>query len=56
MIDVLSTVLGAGEFARLRREAEVVERFGRRVAVMSLQDLITAKEACGREKDRLTAK
>lgn len=56
VVDVLSTVLGVGEFARLRREAEIVELFGRQVAVMSLSDLIAAKEACGREKDLLTAK
>ncbi len=56
VIDVLSTVLGVGDFARLRSEAETVELFGRQVAVMSLRDLITAKEACGREKDLLTAK
>jgi predicted nucleotidyltransferase len=56
VVDVLSSVLGVGEFARLRAEAVEIELFGRRVAVMSLRDLIVAKEACGREKDLLTAK
>ena len=49
-------MLGVGEFARLRAEAVEIDLFGRRVAVMSLRDLIVAKEACGREKDLLTAK
>ncbi len=56
VVDVLSSVLGVGGFARLRAEAVEIDLFGRRVAVMSLRDLIVAKEACGREKDLLTAK
>jgi hypothetical protein len=44
-VDVLSSVLGIG-----------VELFGRRCRVMSLDDLIQAKEALGREKDLLAVK
>jgi len=33
-----------------------VPLFGRRCRVISLEDLITAKEAMGREKDLLTTK
>jgi hypothetical protein len=33
-----------------------VELFGNRVRVISIEDLITAKEALGREKDLLAAK
>lgn len=56
VVDILSSVLGVGDFARLRAGAELVEMDGRKFAVMSLDDLIAAKEALGREKDLLTAK
>jgi predicted nucleotidyltransferase len=56
VIDVLSSILGVGDFARLKTSAEEVEVDGYRFRVMSLKDLIQAKEALGREKDLLTAK
>ena len=56
VIDVLTSVLGVGDFERLKREAEEVDVDGVRYRVMSLPDLIAAKEALGREKDLLTAK
>ena len=56
IIDILSTVLGVGDFHRLRERAETVTLFGRKVAVISIDDLIAAKEAVGRDKDKLTAK
>jgi hypothetical protein len=56
VIDVLSSILGVGDFERLRRNAVEVEVDGVRYRVMSLEDLILAKEALGREKDLLTAK
>jgi predicted nucleotidyltransferase len=56
VVDILTTVLGVGDFERLKRSAEEVEVDGRRYRVMSLADLIQAKEALGREKDLLTAK
>jgi len=56
MIDVLSTVLGIGDFRRLKQTADRLEFEGRVYQVMSLADLIAAKEAMGREKDLLTAK
>ena len=56
IIDILSSVLGVGDFKRLRDHAEVLEIRGRRYPVISLEDLITAKEACGREKDLLAVK
>lgn len=55
-LDVLSSVLGVGDFGRIRRQAAEVELFGRRCRVISLDDLIQAKEALGREKDQLAAK
>lgn len=56
VVDVLTSVLGVGDFARLKSSAEELDIDGVRVRVMSLADLITAKEALGREKDLLTAK
>lgn len=56
IVDILSTVLGVGDYGRLRAKAEMVEVDGRRFALMALGDLIAAKEALGREKDLLTAK
>jgi len=56
VVDVLSSVLGVGDFERLKQSAETVEIDGCRFRVMSLNDLIAAKEAMGREKDLLTVK
>ena len=56
IVDVLSSVLGVGDIERLKRESVEIEVDGVRYRVMSLGDLITAKEAMGREKDLLTAK
>lgn len=56
VVDVLSNILGLGGFEDLRRNAIEIPLFGRRCKVISLGDLIKAKEAMGREKDLLTAK
>jgi predicted nucleotidyltransferase len=56
VIDILSSILGVGDFAELKSRAEELEVDGKRYLVISLEDLIQAKEALGREKDLLTAK
>lgn len=56
VIDIITSVLGVGDFVRLRDKAEELEVDGRHYRVISLADLIQAKEAMGREKDLLTAK
>ncbi len=56
VIDILSSILGVGDFARLKESAEDFEIGGRVYHVISLDDLILAKEAMGREKDLLAAK
>lgn len=56
ILDVLSSVLGVGDYQRLRQNAIEVPLFGRKCRVISLEDLILAKEAMGRDKDLLTAK
>jgi hypothetical protein len=45
-----------GDFERIRQHAVEVELFGRSCRVISLDDLIRAKEAVGRDKDLLTVK
>jgi hypothetical protein len=54
-IDFLTSITGVGDFQRVRAGAVEIELFGRRCLVMSLPDLITAKRAMGRDKDRLAA-
>lgn len=56
VLDVLSTIPGVGDYTRLRQSATEFPLFGRRCAVISLADLIAAKEALGREKDLLAVK
>lgn len=56
VIDILGSVLGVGDFARLKQTAERLNVDGRTCWLMSLDDLIAAKEACGREHDLTTAK
>lgn len=56
IVDILSEVLGVGDFHRLRATAEAYEIGGRTFQVISLEDLIAAKQAVGREKDLLAVK
>ena len=55
VVDILSTVLGVGDFACLKNGAEKFVVDGRVCWVISLPDLIAAKEAISRGKDKLTA-
>ena len=55
-VDILSSVLGVGDFARVREGSVELQVFGRRCRVMSLDDLIRAKEAMCREKDLFAVK
>jgi len=50
VIDILSSILGVGDFERLKRSAEILDVDGTRYQVISLDDLIRAKEAIGRKK------
>jgi predicted nucleotidyltransferase len=56
IVDILTSVLGVGDFPRLKAKAESLEFDGRRCLVMSLEDLIAAKQAMNRDKDAITAK
>ena len=56
IVDVLGNILGLGDFNITSQNAIEVPLFGRLCRVISLEDLIKAKEAIGREIDLLTAK
>jgi hypothetical protein len=55
-LDVLTSILGVGDYQRVHAQSAEIELFGRSCRVISLDDLIRAKEALGREKDLLAAK
>lgn len=56
VVGVLSSVLGLGDFERLKVHAETIMIGGKACRLIGLEDLILAKEAMGREKDMLAAK
>ena len=55
-VDILTKIAGLGDFARVRAQAMEIDLFDRKIRVLSLEDLIQAKEALGREKDLLAVK
>lgn len=55
-LDLLGSITGVGDFDRVARDAVEMELFGRRIRAISLDDLIAAKEALGRDKDLIAAK
>ncbi|MFT4255947.1 MAG: hypothetical protein QM599_03155 [Pseudoxanthomonas sp.] len=55
-LDLLGSITGVGDYARVARDAVEVELFGRRLRAIGLDDLIAAKEALGRDKDVIAAK
>jgi len=56
VVDILSSVLGLGDFERIKAEAENFEIGESVCKLIGVQDLIQAKEALGREKDLLAVK
>jgi hypothetical protein len=55
-VDLLGTIKGVGEFEAVRAASIEVELFGRRCRVLSVDGLIRAKEAMGRDKDMIAVK
>lgn len=55
-LDLMSSITGVGDYARVAAGSVEVELFGHRVRVIGLEDLILAKQALGREKDLLAVK
>jgi predicted nucleotidyltransferase len=56
VVDFLSSITGLGDFDYVRSNADEITLNGNKVLVMSLENLIRAKEAMNREKDRLAVK
>jgi hypothetical protein len=54
-VDILGSIKGVGDYARVREPSVEIELFGRRCRVISIEDLIRAKEALARPKDLLAA-
>lgn len=55
-IDILTNVLGVGDFERLKANATTIPFEDKTCLVISMDDLIKTKETVGREKDLLAAK
>ena len=55
-LDLLGSITGVGDYARVARDAVEIELFGQGVKAIGLVDLIAAKEALGRDKDLIVAK
>lgn len=50
-IDILGDIAGVGSFDEVKAASQTIEAFGLRLAVLSLEALIRAKRAAGRDKD-----
>lgn len=55
-VDLLGNIKGVGEFESVRAASIEIELFGRRCRVLSVDGLIQAKEAMGRDKDLIAVK
>jgi predicted nucleotidyltransferase len=55
-LDLLGSITGVGGYDRVARDSIEIDLLGRRVRAISLDDLIAAKEALGRDKDLIAAR
>ncbi|HEY0940156.1 MAG TPA: nucleotidyltransferase [Steroidobacter sp.] len=55
-VDLLGSIKGVGDFERVRNASVEIELFGRRCRIISVEDLIAAKQAMGRDKDLIAVK
>jgi hypothetical protein len=56
IVDILSSILGLGDFESIKANSEIIEVAGKECRLISLPDLVRAKESMGRDKDILAAK
>jgi hypothetical protein len=56
IVDIISSISGVGDFESVRVNSETFEIAGKKFRLISLSDLVRAKECMGREKDLLAAK
>lgn len=52
-LDILNQITGVGDFERVKSKAIEIQVFGHKCKVISINDLIDAKKALGRNKDLL---
>lgn len=55
IVDLISQITGVGNFEKISQNAQTIQVFGRTCKVISIEDLISAKEALGRPKDIMMA-
>ena len=55
-IDLLGSVKGVGDFEHVHAASLEIELFGRRCRVISIEALIQAKQAMGRDKDMIAVR
>src|SRR5688572_6590600 len=55
-VDFLGSIKGVGDFERVRAASIEIELFGRSCRVISVEALIEAKQAMGRDKDMIAVK
>lgn len=56
VLDVLTEITGVGAFERIRQHAVEITLEGHQCLVISVEDLVKAKEALGRDKDMIVAR
>lgn len=56
IVDIISSISGLGDFESVRVNSETFDIGGEKFRLISLPDLVRAKEFMGREKDLLAAK
>jgi hypothetical protein len=54
-VDLLSSITGVGDYSRVLEASVEIDIFGRQCRVISIEDLIRAKESLARPKDLLAA-
>jgi hypothetical protein len=52
-LDILNQITGVGDFERVKSKSIEIQVFGHKCKVISIDDLIDAKKAIGRNKDLL---
>jgi predicted nucleotidyltransferase len=53
VLDILSSVIGVGDFNELKKNAIQVPLFGKKCLVISIDDLIKCKQSMTRPKDKI---
>lgn len=56
ILDVLSSVIGVGDFSRVKSNSIEIKIFDHVCKVISIDDLIASKKAMNRDKDKITVK